>query len=376
MNPDCENPGTRYSRERTAVRSSVTWTARMTVTTAVIAGSVHVGVASPRAVKTAATAERSSTRWLRLIVVTPAARLESVQLNAASPCRDRKVSMAPRSSVTWTTRTTLESGVSVESENARLKRAVTPRAWSRTTVQAPVPLHPELHPANTEPAAGVAVSVTEDPAAKLAVQTVLHVRPAGELVTVPVPAPVTVTVSPTVAGAKVAVTVVALVGVRVQVPVPEQPPPDQPTKTAPPVGVAVSTTVLLDGKLAEQVVPHAMPAGELVTLPLPRPVRTTVTVTGAGAKAPFTIVADVSITTQVPVPEHPPPDQPVNTQPVAGVAEIETLVPDAKVAEHVLPQLIPAGELATEPLPVRVTVNETAVGAAGNSKAPMSDAGP
>src|SRR5437879_3402211 len=97
-------------------------------------------------------------------------------------------------------------------------------AWSRTTVQTPAPMHPELHPANTEPAAGVAVSVTEVPAAKLAVQTMLHVRLAGELVTVPVPAPVTVTVSPTVADAKVAVTIVALVGDNVQVPVPEHPP--------------------------------------------------------------------------------------------------------------------------------------------------------
>jgi len=235
---------------------------------------------------------------------------------------------------------------------------------------------PELQPAKTEPAPGVAVSVTDVPAAKLAVQTVLHVSPAGELVTVPLPAPVTVTVSPTVAGAKVAVTVVALVGATVQVPVPEQPPPDQPTKTAPPVGVAVSATVPPDGKLAEQLVPHAMRAGELVTLPLPRPARTTVSVTGAGAKAALTVVAVVSISTQVPVPEHSPPDQPVKTEPAAGVAVSVTLVPDAKVVEHVLPQLIPAGELLTEPLPVRVTVSATAVGAAGNSNAPMSDAGP
>jgi hypothetical protein len=235
---------------------------------------------------------------------------------------------------------------------------------------------PELQPANTDPALGVAVSVTEVPAAKLAVQTVLHVSPPGALVTVPLPAPVTVTVSPTVGDAKVAVTVVALVGVTVQVPVPEQPPPDQPTKTAPPVGVAVRTIALPDGKLAEQLVPHAMPAGALVTPPLPRPARTTVSVTDAGAKVALTVVAVVSINTQVPVPEHPAPDQPVKTEPAAGVAVSVRLVPDGKGAEHVLPQLIPAGELATVPLPDRVTVKETDVGAAGNSKAPMSDAGP
>jgi hypothetical protein len=44
-----------------------------------------------------------------------------------------------------------------------------------------------------------------------------------------------------------------------------------------------------------------------------------------------------------------------------------TLVPDAKEAEHALPQPIPAGVLVTEPLPERVTVNETGVAAAGNS---------
>ena len=226
---------------------------------------------------------------------------------------------------------------------------------------------PELQPANTEPAPGVAVTVTEVPAAKLAVQTVLHVSPAGTLVTVPVPAPVTVTVSPTVADAKVAVTVVALVGVTVQVPVPVQPPPDQPMNAAPLVGVAARTTELPEGKLAEQVVPHAMPAGALVTLPFPRPARITVSATGAGAKAAPTVVAVVSVNTQVPVPAHPPPDQPVKTEPAAGVAMSVTPVPAPNVAEQVLPQLIPAGELLTVPLPVRVTLNETDVGAAGNS---------
>jgi hypothetical protein len=235
-------------------------------------------------------------------------------------------------------------------------------------VHGPEPVQaPELQPAKTEPAPDVAVSVTEVPAAKLAVQTVLHASPAGVLVTVPVPAPVTVTVRPTVADAKVAVTVVALVSVTVQVPLAEQPPPDQPTNTDPPAGVAVRTTGPPEGKLAEHVVPHAIPAGALVTLPLPRPARTSASVTGAGAKAADTVVAVAKVKAQVPAPEHPPPDQPVKAEPDAGVAVSVMLDPDAKDAEHVLPQLIPAGALLTVPLPVRVTVNGTDVGAAGNS---------
>src|SRR5262245_19886682 len=301
-------------------------------------------------------------------MVVPAARLGSVQLKEASARRVRSVSIALRSSMKGAARTTLERGVKVGSVNTRLKRAVTVRAWSSTTMQAPEPVHAPPHPAKTEPAPGVAVKVTEVPVAKLAVQTVLQVSPAGALVTVPVPAPETVTLSPTgTVDAKVAVTVVALVRVTVQMPVPEHPPPDQPANIEPPAAVAVSTTALPDGKLAEHVVPHAMPVGELVTLPLPSPARTTVTDTGAGTNAAPTVVAAASVSVHAPVPEHPPPDHPVNTEPAAAVAESVTLVPAVNVAEHVAPQVIPAGELVTVPLPVRVTLRVTGVAAAGNS---------
>ena len=57
------------------------------------------------------------------------------------------------------------------------------------------------------------------------------------------------------------------------------------------------------------------------------------------------------------VPEHPP-DQPAKTLPDAGVAVSVTAVPNGKLAEHVDPQLIPAGVDVTvpEPVPVRDTV--------------------
>src|SRR5262249_56509406 len=113
-------------------------------------------------------------------------------------------------------------------------------------------------------------------------------------------------------------------------------------------------------------------AGELVTLRLPSRARTTVTDTGAGANAAPTVVAAASVSVHAPVPEHPPPDHPVNTEPAAAVAESVTLVPAVNVAEHVAPQVIPAGELVTGPLPGRVTLRVTGGAPAGKAEAPLS----
>jgi len=65
-----------------------------------------------------------------------------------------------------------------------------------------------------------------------------------------------------------------------------------------------------------------------------------------------TVVAAETVTAQVPVPEHPPPLQPLKVEPAAGVAVRVTAVPLVKLAEQVAPQLIPAGALVTVPLPV------------------------
>ena len=77
---------------------------------------------------------------------------------------------------------------------------------------------------------------------------------------------------------KVAVTVVAALRVTVQVPVPLQPPPLQPVKVEPAAGAAVSVTAVPLEKLAEQVAPQVIPAGALVTVPLPVPAGVTVRV--------------------------------------------------------------------------------------------------
>jgi len=60
------------------------------------------------------------------------------------------------------------------------------------------------------------------------------------------------------------------------------------------------------------------------------------------------------------VPEHSPPDHPVNVEPDAGVAVSTTWVPSSNWAVHVLPQLIPLGELVTVPEPDPLSVTDNA----------------
>ena len=76
---------------------------------------------------------------------------------------------------------------------------------------------------------------------------------------------------------KVAVTLRASDMLTVQEPVPEQA-PEKPAKVEPAAAVAVRLTVVPEAKLAEQVVPQSMPAGLLLTEPLPVPLRATVRV--------------------------------------------------------------------------------------------------
>ena len=66
------------------------------------------------------------------------------------------------------------------------------------------------------------------------------------------------------------------------------------------------------------------------------------------------------MTVQVLVPAQPPPLQPVNVEPAAGVAVSVTAVPLGNAAEHVVPQEIPAGELVTVPVPAPVVLTVSA----------------
>src|SRR5205809_721607 len=230
--------------------------------------------------------------------------------------------------------------LTVSAKVGRLKVAVTVVAAETETTHDPVPEHPPpLQPPKVEPAAGVAVSVTAVPLAKLAVQVAPHVMPAGALVTVPLPVPTSLTVSAKVGRLKVAVTVVAAETETTHDPVPEHPPPLQPPKVEPAAGVAVSVTAVPLVKLAAQVAPQVMPAGELVTVPLPVPTSLTVSAKVGRLKVAVTVVAAETETTHDPVPEHPPPLQPPKVDPAAGVAVSVTAVPLVKLAGQTAPQL-------------------------------------
>jgi hypothetical protein len=64
-----------------------------------------------------------------------------------------------------------------------------------TVTQAPVPLHPPpLQPTKVDPLAAAALSVTDEPLRKPALQAGPQSMPGGELVTVPLPVPVFETV--------------------------------------------------------------------------------------------------------------------------------------------------------------------------------------
>jgi hypothetical protein len=79
------------------------------------------------------------------------------------------------------------------------------------------------------------------------------------------------------------------------------------------------------------------------------------TMTGGegGAKLAVTLAACVIATRQLPVPLHPPPDQPLKRVPEEGVAVSVTEVPCANKAVHLFAgQLMPTGAEEMEPVPV------------------------
>lgn len=159
--------------------------------------------------------------------------------------------------------------------------AVTSRAWSIETVHVPVPKQPSLsQPANVDPDAGVAASVTKVPSMKLAEQTDPQLMPAGLLVTVPLPPPDLTMVRVRIVGVddvfvNFASTLRAWSIVTVQVPVPEQPAPVQPVNAEPLSAVAVSVTFVPLGYPNEQSGTQSMLPVLLVTVPLPVPLRET-----------------------------------------------------------------------------------------------------
>src|SRR5512143_514126 len=131
-----------------------------------------------------------------------------------------------------------------------------------------------------------------------------------------------------------------------------QPLPLQPVNVEPAAGVATRATTVPLLNDAEQVLPQLRPAGLLVTVPMPVPTLEIARV-DSGADWGRKVAVQVAFAFRVIEPlVHPVPLQPAKIEPEAGVAVRVTSVPLLKVAEQVLPQLMPAGLLVTAPFPV------------------------
>jgi hypothetical protein len=250
-------------------------------------------------------------------------------------------------------------------ESVKPKVAATLRAWVIETVQVPVPEQAPLQPTKAEEPVGVAVRTTEVPWMNVAVQVPGQAMPPRSEVTVPVPVPATLTVSAYVAAVKVTETLRASVIETVQVDPGEVPAQNPPHVTDDPVaGVAVSTTDVPWSKVAEHVALHEMPDGAEVTVPVPVPSTVRSSAYDRIVNVAVTFCAWVIVTTQVPVPEHPAPDQPVKVESAAGVAVRVTSVPWSKsfaqvVEKSQVAEFDTGHETSTVPVPPRTLVRLT-----------------
>lgn len=157
---------------------------------------------------------------------------------------------------------------------------------------------------------------------------------------------------------KLAVTLLLCVSVTAQVPVPLQA-PLQPAKTERLDGVAFNVTTVPPLKAALHALPQLIPAGLELTVPVPVPALLVASVTLCSVNVAVTFWACPRLTVQDPAPLQAPP-QPAKVEPASGIASRVTTVPVAKLALHVVPQLMPAGFEATIPVPVPffVTLSE------------------
>jgi len=233
-----------------------------------------------------------------------------------------------------------------------------------------VPVQAPLHSMKTDPAEGSAVRVTTVPTAKLAAQAVPQLIPAGLLVTVPLPLPVLLMVRGKIR-VKVAVTVFTASTVTWHTGLGPTHAPLHSVNTDPAAGSAVRVTTVPLVNPAVHVAPQSIPAGLLVTVPVPEPTFSTVRVgRGETLKVAVTDLAASMVTWQVlAVPEHAPV-HPANMEPAEGEAVRVTTVPLTKFAEQVLPQLMPAGLDVTVPPPVPAFVT---VSAGARAKVAVTD---
>src|SRR5690349_15780227 len=159
--------------------------------------------------------------------------------------------------------------------------AITARAALIATVHSPlkVTLSQPDHCAAWECGAGAPLRVRVEPLTKLALHVAPHSIPAGALVTVPAPEPTFSTLSASTGRLKVALTSLSSDIVTSHSPsAVTASQPDQIGASASPEGLPVSVTVGSSAKAKAQVKPQLMPAGELVTVPVPVPAFLTVSV--------------------------------------------------------------------------------------------------
>ena len=130
--------------------------------------------------------------------------------------------------------------------------------------------------------------------------------------------------------------------------------PDHPANVEPAVGVGISFTVVFWPYSAEQAVPQSMLAGVVVTFPVPFPAKETVSAKEIGLNDALQLRLPVIVS--MPSEQSASPLQPVNCDPDAAMACKVTELPDAKLAEHLLPQSMAAGFETILPLPVPALV--------------------
>jgi len=243
--------------------------------------------------------------------------------------------------------------VTVKVNAVALNIAVTVVALLSVTTHGPVPLHPPPQLAKVDPMLGASLNVTCVPSPKFALHVVPQLIPAGELVTTPDPVPARLTVKATGTALNVAVTDVSVVKSTVHVPDPLQP-PVHPANVDPVDGAAVSVTLVPLVKFALHVAPQLIPAGLLVTVPVPVPASATLNAGVTALKVAVTEAFWLNVTLHGPVPVHEP-DHAAKTEFAPGVAVRVTVAPDEKFALHVDPQLIPPGLLVIDPAPLPAT---------------------
>jgi hypothetical protein len=113
------------------------------------------------------------------------------------------------------------------------------------------------------------------------------------------------------------------------------------------------------------VLPQLIPAGLLVTVPVPVPALANVSVYVTGFRLKVAVQLTAPLTVKLPLEQAALPDQPAKLDPLAATAERVTAVPLVTVVEQVAPQFIPAGELVTVPLPAPARLTVTVKLAAG-----------